>query len=223
MSFTVTATESAAKANGMAMAIRVLTGAAASQPGATAGATGAGASTASQAITPSGTGSLIYGAILGGNTTLTALSASTPFLQQLTQNSLRYVQLRSTSTTISGTPVTVGASSATTGIGIAVCEILAAPGQTLVEDASAPAVASSNLQLLTSAAFTPPAGALLVLMLSTNGISGAAASLISDTSGLSLTWTERIKEDGSGDGYAGVWTAQMPGVKSGGFLPFWTP
>jgi hypothetical protein len=223
MSFTVTATESAAKANGMVMVLRVVTGAAAAQPGATAETSGTGATSASQAITPSGTGSLAYGALLGGNTTLTALAANSPFIEQLTQNSLRYVLFRYDSTTTSGTGITLGASSATTGLSIAVCEILAAPGQTLVEDASAPAVASSNLQLLTSAAFTPPAGALLVLMLATNGITGNAASLISDTSGLSLTWTERIKGNASGYGYAGIWTAQMPGVKSGGFLPFWTP
>jgi hypothetical protein len=221
MSFTVTASEALHPANGMAMVLKVLTGAAATQPGATAATSPA--STASQAITPTGTGSWVYGAALGTNTTLTAASGTT-FFQQITQNSLRYIQLRSTSTTTSGTPVTLGASSATTGLDIALCEIPAASGQTLGEDASSPpGVFVSNAQSLATASFNPPAGTLLVLTLSANGIAGAETCTVADSSGLSLTWTERIKADASGDGYAGVWTARMPGVKAGGMIPLWLP
>jgi hypothetical protein len=219
MSFTVTATQLAIKANGLAVALKVLTGAAAAQPGATAGNQG---TACSQAITPSGTGSWVYGAALGGNTTLTALAASTPFIAQVTQNSLRYIQLRSTSATTSGSAVTLGASSATTGLDLALCEILAAAGQTLTEDASAPATAAiSSAQFLATAAFTPPAGSLLVFMISSNGGTGTTTVGVTDTSGLGLTWVERSKQNGGNKGYAGVWTAQVPGVKASGMIPFW--
>jgi hypothetical protein len=29
-------------------------------------------------------------------------------------------------------------------------------------------------------------------------------------SGLGLTWTERVKQNGAGNGYSGIWTAPVP-------------
>ena len=62
---------------------------------------------------------------------------------------------------------------------------------------------------LATAAFSPPACGLLVLMVSTNGGGGVVTMAITDTSGLGLAWTEQVKSNVSGDGYTGVWTAQL--------------
>jgi len=44
---------------------------------------------------------------------------------------------------------------------------------------------------------------------------------VSDT-GLGLTWTERVKQNASGNGYAGIWTAPVPAsVVSAGMLTGW--
>ena len=223
MSFTATVTQLTGKANGLSIYPRVITGAAVSQPGTVAGSQSTGAS---QAITPAGTGSWVYGAILGGNTTLTALAANSPFAAQVTQNSLRYVALRSISTTTSGTGITLGASSATTGLDTSLCEILVASGQTLAEDGSSPAVSSvSNAQFLATNSFTGvPAGATLLLIVTSNGGTGTTTVSVTDTSGLGLTWTEHEPINGASKGYAGTWTARMPAAANlGAFFQGWTP
>jgi hypothetical protein len=207
MSLTITASQSTATAGGMAMFTRIITGAASSQPGATAGTHGSGG-TASQSVTPSGTGSLIFGAILGGSNTGLSAGSGTAFDQNYSASTLRYVQLESVSATTSGTPVTLGAASATTGLSIALCEILAAG--TLAEDtADAPAAKNtSGATSLTTASFTPPGGSLLVVMISTNGGSGTTNVTVSDSSGLS--WTQQSHQNGGSTGYTGVWTARVP-------------
>lgn len=205
MSFTVTATQGGNRASGMAMVLKVVTGTAASQPGAT---TGALTGTPSIPITPAGTGSWVYGAILADSGTWTADAAAT-FEQNVSSGGLEYIQLRSTSTTTSGTPVTLGGTSSATGLSIALCEILAAG--TLAEDASSPAVSAyHSSQSVTTAAFNPPGSAVLVAMISSNGTAGTTTMAVTDSSNLGLTWVEQMKENGSSKGYAGVWTAQLP-------------
>ena len=132
---------------------------------------------------------------------------------------------RSTATTTTGTPVTVGVvpHGAESSIALALCEILASG--TLTEDASTPAAVpvsgSGTLPLtmtITTASFNPPAGALLVAMATTNT---ATAITITDTSGLGLTWVPQVA---SSNGDATVWTAQIPGGGGGAvFTPYGTP
>jgi hypothetical protein len=100
-----------------------------------------------------------------------------------------------------------------TNVQSAMAEILTAG--TLAEDASAPAVAyAPGVTAVTTASFTPPAGALLVALISSSANASGLAITMSDTSGLGLTWTELVKENAS-SGYAGIQVAQLSGGGGG--------
>lgn len=205
--FKVTATQTASAEAGMAMVLKVVTGASGAI-GATALATGA---TPNTAITPQATGSWVYGCLLESTTTaLTAEAVNSPFEQAVTGAGLGFYQFRTISTTTASTPVTMGATGTTHGLHIVLCEILSAG--TLAEDASSPAVSGFvNATSATTAAFTPPWSSLLVLMVNTNGNATVSAISVTDTSGLSLNWVQQVSEEpAGGGGYSGVWTAQLP-------------
>jgi hypothetical protein len=205
MSFTVTATQGTSVAIGTSLLVKVLTGQAASPVGTIASAT---STTPSLAITPAATGSWVYGADLGLTGTYTA-NGSTTYQATSSGGGLEYLQARTTATTTAATPVTVGGTAGVNSISICLCEIEAGAG--LAEDASGPAVAFlSGATAVTTAAFTPPAGSLLVAVIATNGGSGATSMAVTDTSGLGLTWTQQVKQNGTGNGYSGIWTAAMP-------------
>jgi hypothetical protein len=202
VAFTVKAQQGGNTANGIAVVLKVVTGASASQPGTTGNAAAFNIS-----INPLATGSWIYGALLGGATGLSGESGTT-FQQSVASSGLRYCQFRTTATTTASTPITVGSTTGT-ALGIAATEIL--HQGTLAEDASAPAVSGFvNATSFTSAAFTPPFSSLLVLMASSNGAAGTTTMAVTDTSGYGLTWVEQAKANGGSAGYSGVWTAQMP-------------
>src|SRR5258707_9760751 len=119
-----TATAGGSVQNGIALTVKVLTSASASQPGAVAGVAG---TTPSQAITPSGTGSWVYGANLGLAGTYTANAATTPYLYDVAPgDGLEHVHMRTAATTTSGTPVTVGGTATANSISVALAELLAA-------------------------------------------------------------------------------------------------
>jgi hypothetical protein len=204
MSFTVTATQGGSTAAGMALDVIVVTSEGASQPGAVNSATSA---TSSLAITPSATGSFVYGSLLMNALTVTAL-AGTTIKQDVGGPGLEYVSIRNTGTTSSGTPVTPGVTG-NPGISICLAEILAAG--TIAEDSSSPGgSAFSAAVTATSGAFTPPGSSLLVAMVQSNGAGGVVTMALSDTSGLGLTWIEQVKQNATGDGYSGIWTAAVP-------------
>lgn len=204
--FTITATQTGSTAVGTAGSCIVVTGQASSPIGAT---TSIASTTSSLAITPTGTGSYVYGSILGLIGTYT-LNGSTSLKQDHPGQGLEYLSIRSTATTTASTPVTLGASAQTAnGISESLLEILAGPNG-LHEDASTPAAFSSTTITVTSAAFAPPPGSILVVMLQTNGAAGTVNATITDNSGLGLTWTEQIALHTAGTGYSGVWTAVVP-------------
>lgn len=207
MSFTVTVGQTGSVDVGMAILLKVFTGQAASPIG--NNTTGATNGTPSLSITPNATGSLIVGANLGASGTYTANGATT-YEQQVSGAGLEYVHMRSTSTTTASTPVTIGGTASASSISIALLEILKGTG--LAEDASSPAGSGfSAVTSMTTAAFAPPVGSLLVLMVTANGNAGVNGIHVTDTSGLGLTWTEQpSKQNGAGNGYSGVWTAQVP-------------
>jgi hypothetical protein len=99
-------------------------------------------------------------------------------------------------------------------------EILAAvAGTAPAEDGSAPASVASgagtaNLTV-TTGAFTPVAGSLLVAMVASNGGSGVTSMTVS---GGGWTWAEKSKNNPSGGDYAGIWIADVPagGAVTGG-------
>jgi hypothetical protein len=216
MAITVTLSGSTGTA---ALAVKVLTGAAASQPGATASSTTATA----KAITPSGTGSYVYGAmqvfhgLTSGGMSLYTPNAATSVFSDATNSAAREaVSFRSASTTTSGTPVTLGftAKGDESTFALALCEILASG--TLAEDASSPAALPASgvgnltpVGSLTTASFTPPAGALLVAM----GSVGSGTPAVSDSSG--LTWTRQLLVSGGSGVQAGIWTATVTTPVSG--------
>ena len=212
--FTVTATQTGAGADiGMVLSVRVLTGAAATQNGASASVSGSSLSPPSLAITPHASGSLVFGAqiLYPGNTTYTPLSSTTYYINS-SDASEGFGTYVSSSATTASTPVTLGGSAPTGGTagGFAQAEVLASG--TLAVDASSPAdVAWASVGALTTAAFTPPAGSLLVAMTACNGGGGVETMSITDTSGLGLTWTALSQANTSGEGYAGVWVAVVPG------------
>jgi hypothetical protein len=213
MSIIVQATQGGASAPsvGMALMVRVLTGAGAIQPGAVHGVIAPGTVVPSDSIaSATGTGSLVYGALLGGNVAFTALSGTT-FISNINNNGLRYIAFRSTTTTTASASIgPLGASGSTSGISVSLCEILTSG--TLAEVTSGggagPAVASTAVATnVSTAAFTPATGTLLVAMVSCNGASGNETMTITDSSG--LTWTEQSAQHSAGHAYSGVWTAPV--------------
>lgn len=207
MSFTVTVTQSGSSAAGSEAYLVVVTGQAASPIGASV----ATPSTVPAATlsSPAATGSWVYGANLGLIGTYTP-NGSTTYKSNLGGQGLEYVFLRSTGTTTAGTAITLGGTATVNSISTSLLEIKPSTPGSLAENASSPGVFHSTTATTTSAAFTPPAGSLLVLMVATNGASGTVNVGITDTSGLGLTWTEQIALHTTGTGYTGVWTAVMP-------------
>jgi hypothetical protein len=217
MSFTVTATQGGSVATaGTSLDVVVLTNQSASQPGTVTGVAGV---TPSAAITPTNSGSWVYGAILGLNGTYTAVADTTLRMNASEADGLQRVTLRSTSVTVAATPKTLGCTATANGISVSLVEINNGTG--LVEDGSAPAAVFSLATSATTAAFTPPAGSLLVAMVATNGGAGVVTVTLTDTSGLGITWVEQRKQNASGGGYSGVWTGTMPGAAAA-WAPFGT-
>jgi hypothetical protein len=199
VAFTVTATAGSPFLNGILLRVKVLTSAAATQNGASATA----AAAYQKAITTTVAGSIVYGA-LADDGSFTANAATTVTDNTPGSAGTQLGSCRQTTPTVTPGSVTIGATASGPDGGVALFEVK--PAGTIAEDASAPAAASStSLTAISSPSFTPPAGSLLVLM-----VSALAASMaITDTSGLGLTWTQQSAM--VTDGYAGVWTAQVPG------------
>jgi hypothetical protein len=212
MSLTVTASQGGTGTDdGIILTVKVLTGAlaAAAQNGTQDASTSI--TTPQLAITPTATGSWVYGAVtnVAAATAFTA-NGSTTFSQNVLYagDGDTFGTFRSTGTTTAATPVTVGASAPaeTTGNLIwAAAEILAAT--TLAEDPSSPAGKNTTTATtISTASFSPPGGSLLVAVVSNNGTgSGTLTVTVSDT--LDLTWTQLANTTYD---RASVWVAQVP-------------
>lgn len=211
MAITVTATQGGSTANGILLRVKVLTNIAATQNGATKAASGSGGN-GDTTITTTTTGSQVYGASVGPNSSATPTSGTT-IIDNVADatNGEQYVTWRSTSAT--GTPGAIDLGATNTGYtGCAMLEVL--PNGTITEDSSGPAAASTTSTThVTSASFTPPAGSLLVALVSSDGGASATTMTVTDSSG--LTWTEKIKGNTAGADYVGVWIAFVPAASSG--------
>lgn len=221
MSFTVKVTLSGTGATNddLTLQVKVLTGA--TEASGTSAAS-RGAATAQASITPNFSHSLPVFAI-EDDTSSTAFTAaaSNTFYNNITNsaNGACGADGYYSGTVTSGTPVTVG-SSAPTGqtTAWAVYEVPPSGGSTPAVDGSSPAVVSvqgSGALTGTTAAFTPPAGSVLVALVSAdaNTSSGALGIAITDTSGLGLTWTARANSNTTTAApAAAVFTATMPGA-----------
>ena len=210
---TVTATQGGSTALGTAMAVYVLTGQNASPIGITASAT----NTTPSLATGTGvtTGSWVYGANLGLAGTYTVNGATTyKDNRTIGATGLEYISMRSTATMTGGVSATIGGTAGVNSISIVLLEILKGAG--LAEDASSPGGFGSSGLSVSTTSFTPPAGSLLVAMVKTNG-NVVVTVAMSDTLG-GLTWTQQVKQNTSGNGYAGIWTAKVPALTTAGLL-----
>jgi hypothetical protein len=220
-SFLVTANQGGSTATGVSLRVKVLTGAAdlSVQSGATASAD----AVQQVAVTTTKTGSLVYGAVMATGT-LTANGSTTLIDDYNDLSSGFYGTFKAAAVT--GTPgtVTVGCAFVAASGGVAAAEILPYGTTALAEDASGPALASTNASASVSTAlFSPPAGSLLVALVGANGGAGVVTMAVL---GGGLTWTEVIAANVSSHDYAGVWMAQVPqqnSAPSSGFEPGWFP
>ena len=217
MSITVTAAETGSTFGGGLLRVWVLTGTASSQAGAaTATFGGTGAQEAS--ITTTVTGSFVYGALKTSSTTSLTAASGTTLDDNLVDNQNGEILGSCHTTSATGTPgaTTVGASAPSVGGQTALLEIL--PSGTITVDGSSPAVVSSvsaSWVNLTTAAFTPPAGSLVLAIVSADASSSTVVT-VSSTGGLSWTQQGHSRAGGGATGYAGVWTAQVPAAATGG-------
>ena len=167
-------------------------------------------------ITTTVTGSMVFGSVsnLSANATFTAESGTTILTDFAdTTHTAEYGSFRTTSTTGTPGPTTVGSSTTfNTNYGCCALEILASGGTLTIDGSSPAAVDSATLTSLTTASFTPPGGSLLVAMLVADGaFSGTQVATVSSVP--ALTWTERINVNAAEaglSGYLGVWTATVP-------------
>lgn len=228
----VTATQSGNTANGMFLQVFVLDNAVMAATPATAITYVTGATAYQTSITTTQTGSFVFGAINEGNiTTAPTPLGNTTIYSTFTDstNTNQYSSFKTTSAT--GTPgaTTVGSSStgASAGTGIAAIEVLASGG-TLTVDASTPAGVGTETTSAATAAFTPPAGSLLLAVIVTNGnATGAPTITITGTLGLlGLTWTQGVNANAVTDGFfqdVGVWYARVPGGTGPKDVPQFSP
>jgi trimeric autotransporter adhesin len=204
----VTATQNGGTFNGILLRVKVLTAVAAAQTGNT-GSYSSGTGPARTPITTTVTGSRVYGAAMNAQGTSFTAQAGCTLLDNHVDatNGNTYGTFQTTAPT--GTPgaTTVGTSAPTTGTPIWDCaalEIL--PDGTIGEDASAPAVAVTDSDItVTTAAFDPPAGSLLVALVSSDG-DGTASGTTMSVSGGGIGWTEVVFANSAGC-YCGVWVA----------------
>jgi len=194
----------------MGLKVIVLTGAT-EAGGASAGNT---ASPPDATLTPNGSNSyLAFGVFNETNSTSWTAAANNTLLDNVTTGGSTQTGDGHYSGTVTAlTGVTVGCSAPTgNNTTVAIYEILASGGTTPVADASTPAIVTGTSSPVTTASFTPPAGAVLVAIV-TGSPSSASNPGITDTSGLSLTWTPRKQSQNTGTASSvSIFTTTIPG------------
>lgn len=136
------------------------------------------------AIPPSGDHSLIYGAVVDLSTSSTFTpDANTTFSANVADatNARGYGTFRTTAVPPIGPgSVTIGASAPAVACAICVAEIMGCGNGTITEDASSPAsVNSLTAKTVSTAAFSPPPGSLIVAMIACNGTGGFVTLTVS--------------------------------------------
>ena len=168
-------------------------------------------------ITTTTTNSRVYGSTLnyahGGAFTAEPLCTMLDNVNDTNEDS-QYGTFYTTAAT--GTPgsTLVGAVGTSSGSCSAI-EVLPVSGIAPSTNASSPGAPYSTVTAttLTTAAFTPPAGKLLIaLVVSIGGTVSTTTGAISDTSGLGLTWN--LWANAIGPPWTGIYTAVMPGGSS---------
>ena len=187
--FTVTATQSANPAGGMALQVLALDNAALAGTPATATSTTA----YNTSLTTTQAGSFVYGcAANGGNATAFTAEPLCTLYSQFADNTNGCEYGFYSTTSATGTPgsTLVGFSTTYNSLyGVVGMEILASGGTLAVEGASPALVGSGTLNALTTASFTPATANILVAMVVTNGNATAAQVITFTNTGPALTWS----------------------------------
>jgi hypothetical protein len=205
---TATFTGPAGSANGTSLKVFVLTGATEAGGASSANEVTSGTA-ATWPLTPNFSNSLLlfvtYDETGGSSGECTAASSNT--LVDNTKQHDAFCDGYYSGTVTAGTQVTLGASAPTADRkDWASYEVRPSGASIPSRDASAPAVVTSATNTVTTASFTPSAGAVLVALGTTN-LWSSSAPTISDTSG--LTWTRRAWFAGGG-GMTALFTATVP-------------
>jgi hypothetical protein len=211
VSMTVTATGASGAGDGTYLYIRCVQNG--SEAGGNSASVGDGASHAS--LTPADTNSLPFWALVayGVEATLTAESGNSVLENfQDTANGNTFAAGDYTGTVTGGTPVTVGSSSESSNCSLAAYEITPAGGSggtaPSVDSAASPAFASSTTNAVTSPAFTPGSGEVIVVMAGSSCFEASPAMTITNTGGLTFT----LRKSGLYTDFGGAWiyTATAP-------------
>ncbi len=227
MSITITVNQTeASPGNGVLLRIRQFTRHSPALGGATASANGA----YETSITTTVAGSQVVGAVVNeASATAFTADAQSTFYDNFSDatNARQYGTLHGTSVT--GTPgaTNFGATNVAGAGGIALYEILAGPSALVENGLSLGAFTATGAHSVTSSAFSPQSGSLLVALVALNG-SAANANVVTVTDSSGLVWTQQASHVNAAGGYAGVWTAQVPPVianliRQPSFSPRWLP
>lgn len=210
---TVTATQGGVTKNGMILRVRVLVGSdtAANIAAGTCKGTQSAAAAHSIALTTTRAGSVVWCAMENGNAGANNPSAGNSSLDDVPDatNAQQYGTIFQTTPTVTPGAFTSGSADSFPG-GAASLEILPAiSGGTISYDASGPALASTTAATtVTTASFTPPAGTVLMALVSSAGGTGVVTMALSDSSG--LVWTPVVEAHATSEQYAGIWLATVP-------------
>lgn len=211
---TVTATAGGGgAANGIALQVLALDGAALAATPVVGSQSGVGAH--QESVTPSTNYSIIYGGVMDGDAATIPWDTGNTGISNQTDatNGVAYGTFyNTTGATGAGTPKNVGSDSSFNG-GMAALEVIPKVGGTPPStDGSSPAfIYTAAAGTVTSASFTPGGSVtLLVAIVVANGTNGAQVSMgVSDTAG--HTWTQQAVANTVSQGYVGVWTAPVGG------------
>lgn len=205
-SLTVTAAGAGAITAGILLRVRVLDNAALPSTPNTATAT---AQTVS--ITPDATGSLVYSALTAqGGLAPTGSAGNTVIDGTLDGSGVDHGTFVSASRT-AGVAFTAGGSvSGATVNSFSVAAVEVQPyGGTITTNASSPAVATGSTTA-TTAGFSPPTGAKLLVALVSSGATTAGVPGMTVTDSYGLTWTQAVMANANGQSFAGIWYAYTP-------------
>jgi hypothetical protein len=221
MAITVTATQGTDTFNGIALAVRVYTGAVEAGGASNTFHVSPGTGPAAVSLTPNASNSmLVFGTTLDTSGTFTAAANNAYDNNSFAPFGVGIGDGHYTGTVTSGTPVTVGSSAPTASdhYNCAAYEIRPSGGSTPALDGSGPAWATTSSAItVTTASFTPPAGSVLVALIESfaSGTGSGQTMTVSDTSG--LAWTQRAALSYANQSEAVfIFTATVPATGGGG-------
>jgi len=221
MAFTVTATQSGSSSNrGVYLKVLVLTNAV-EAGGATSGGTNAVGVAASGSLTPNFSGSFVAFSVaedgVPGGLSAAAANNTYDYSNADATDSWSSAQGHYTGTVTASSALTYGEGTFSSGDHSNWCayEVPASGGTWAIDGSSPAGVNTTSGTAIATASFTPPAGSVLVAMVTAGG-SGSGTGItvtMTDTSGLGMAWTRRAIS-GTADSFQPcyVFTATVPAV-----------